>query len=94
MNGPSNLIYCICDFITIFRNIQFQLQGTAITKTFLDDVVEYFRNNLNIDNSSPCQDAYNMIIILETLSDDLSLTLDTDESYNLETTASGKFKSK
>lgn len=72
------------------QNIQFQLQGTTITKTFLDDVVEYFRNNLNIDNSSPCQDAYNMIIVLETLSDDLSLTLDTNESYNLKTTASDK----
>lgn len=66
------------------------MQGTTTAKTFLDNVVEYFNNNLNADKASTCQDAYDMIIVLQALSDDLSLTMDTDESYSLKVNISGK----
>ncbi|KAJ8911417.1 hypothetical protein NQ315_005950 [Exocentrus adspersus] len=73
------------------QHITFELDGSTTTKNFLQEVVDYFQENLSRDNSNCiCQDYYPLVVSLDALSDDLSLTLDTDEFYSLKLNTSDK----
>ncbi|KAG5879927.1 hypothetical protein JTB14_009301 [Gonioctena quinquepunctata] len=66
------------------QNMVFEFNGPTETINFLTELTSYFKNELKRQEPIECdKDMYDMHIHLNPASYDISLELDTDESYNL-----------